>query len=54
MSKLTIGVVGTSKKKDETIRKAININAGVIQSPSILSFQNRQHDYPHAPIKTLV
>ncbi len=34
--------------KNETIRKAININAGIIQSPAILSFQNRQTDYPHA------
>lgn len=39
-----------SWQKDETIRKAINISAGVIQSPTILSFQNRQTDYPHAPI----
>jgi len=39
-----------SWQKNETIRKAININAGVIQSPTILSFQNRQPDYPHAPV----
>ncbi len=37
-------------EKDETIRKAININAGVIQIPAILSFQNRKLDYPHALI----
>lgn len=37
-----------SWQNNETIRKAININAGVIQSPTILSFQNRQPDYPHA------
>jgi len=39
-----------SWQKDETIRKAINIDAGVIQLPAILSFQNRQSDYPHALI----
>ena len=37
-----------SWQKNETIRKAINIDAGVIQNPTILSFQNRQPDYPHA------
>jgi len=39
-----------SWQKNETIRKAINIDAGVIQIPTILSFQNRQPDYPHAPV----
>ena len=34
-------------KKDETIRQAINIEAGVIQKESILLFQNRQIAYPH-------
>lgn len=33
---------------NETIRKAINIEAGVIQIPTILAFQNREADYPHA------
>jgi len=33
--------------KDETIRRAIAIDSGVIQAPQILSFQNRQSDYPH-------
>jgi N5-(carboxyethyl)ornithine synthase len=37
-----------SWQKDETIRKAINIDGGVIQNPSILSFQNREPNYPHA------
>ena len=32
---------------DETIRKAINIDKGVIKNPSILSFQNRGTHYPH-------
>jgi len=29
----------------------VDIDAGVIQKPNILSFQNRQPDYPHAAIK---
>jgi len=33
---------------NETIRKAINIDDGVIQNNSILSFQKREPDYPHA------
>lgn len=33
---------------NETIRRAINIEDGVVQKSSILSFQNRQLDYPHA------
>ena len=39
-----------SWRGSETIRRAINIDAGVIQNPMILSFQNRQPNYPHAPI----
>jgi N5-(carboxyethyl)ornithine synthase len=39
-----------SWQQNETIRRAVNIDAGVVQMPSILSFQNRQPDYPHAPI----
>jgi len=35
-------------QNNETIRKAINIDSGVIQNPLILSFQNRHLDYPHA------
>ena len=37
-------------QQNETIRKAINIDAGVIQKPKILSFQNRRPAYPHASI----
>jgi len=37
-----------SWQKNETIRKAINIDAGVVKNSTILSFQNRQTDYPHA------
>jgi alanine dehydrogenase len=32
---------------DETIRRAIEIRAGVIQNPRILSFQHRSPHYPH-------
>jgi alanine dehydrogenase len=39
-------------QENETIRRAINIDAGVIQKPNILSFQNRQPIYPHAPFET--
>ncbi len=37
-------------QQDETIRQAVNIDAGVIQKPDILSFQNRETLYPHALI----
>ncbi|MEH6471225.1 MAG: N(5)-(carboxyethyl)ornithine synthase [Halopseudomonas sp.] len=43
-----------SWQKDETIRKAINIDGGVIQNDSILSFQKRDLDYPHAGINPAV
>ena len=33
--------------KNDTIRRAINIDGGVIQKSSITSFQNRELDYPH-------
>jgi alanine dehydrogenase len=32
---------------DETILRAIEIRAGVVQNPAILSFQHRSPDYPH-------
>ena len=38
-------------QKHETIRRAINIDGGVIQNSSILSFQNREPKYPHAYFK---
>ncbi len=37
-------------QQNETIRRAINIDCGVIQKPNILSFQKRQPHYPHAPL----
>lgn len=36
-----------SWQNNETIRQAINIDGGVIQNSSILSFQKREPDYPH-------
>ncbi|MEA2076613.1 MAG: N(5)-(carboxyethyl)ornithine synthase [Candidatus Marinimicrobia bacterium] len=33
--------------KDKTISKSIEIRNGVIQNPKILSFQNREKEYPH-------
>ena len=41
-----------SWQQNETIRQAINIDAGVIQKPDIISFQNREALYRHAPINT--
>jgi N5-(carboxyethyl)ornithine synthase len=38
-----------SWQQSDIIRKAINVDAGVIQKPNILSFQNREANYPHAP-----
>lgn len=40
-----------SWQENETIRYAINIDNGVIQNDSILSFQNRESNYPHEYIK---
>jgi N5-(carboxyethyl)ornithine synthase len=37
-----------SWQRNETIRRAINVEDGVIQNSSILSFQKREPDYPHA------
>ena len=39
-----------SWQQNETIRQAVNIDAGVIQKPDIISFQNREAFYPHASI----
>ena len=36
-----------SWSKNETIRRAVVVDKGVIQHSKILSFQNRQADYPH-------
>ncbi len=34
-------------QENETIRQAINIEAGEIKKPAILAFQTRQEEYPH-------
>jgi len=39
-----------SWQQNETIRQAVNIDAGVIQKPDIISFQNREAFYPHTSI----
>ena len=36
-----------SWKRDDTIRRAIEIHCGVVQNPKILSFQGRDSGYPH-------
>jgi N5-(carboxyethyl)ornithine synthase len=47
----TIAAGRDSWLKNETIRRAINIDEGVIQKPDILSFQNRELAYPHAAVR---
>lgn len=44
-------VMGGPKRwiETETIRRAIEIQDGVIQNPKILSFQNRAAEHPHLP-----
>ncbi|MFH1851896.1 MAG: N(5)-(carboxyethyl)ornithine synthase [Candidatus Neomarinimicrobiota bacterium] len=37
-----------SWQQNETIRQAVNIDAGVILKPDIITFQNRETFYPHA------
>jgi len=36
--------------ENETIQRAVVIDEGVIQKPAILSFQERQTQYPHEPL----
>lgn len=36
--------------EDETIRRAVVIESGVIQAPQILSFQKRELEYPHGTL----
>jgi alanine dehydrogenase len=38
-------------KKNETIRRAIEIQDGLVLNPKVLSFQNRDNTYPY-PVKT--
>jgi hypothetical protein len=35
-------------KSEEVVDRAIEIRDGVVQNPSILSFQQRSADYPHS------
>ncbi|MEA3448526.1 MAG: N(5)-(carboxyethyl)ornithine synthase [Bacteroidota bacterium] len=45
---LPIVVGGPNKwEKNKTISKAIEIRNGTIQNPKIISFQNREKEYPH-------
>jgi hypothetical protein len=37
-------------QEQETIRRAVVIDEGVIMMPEILSFQGRQPQYPHEPL----
>jgi len=37
-------------EQNETIRRAVVIDRGVIQKPEILSFQRRQEQWPHEPL----
>lgn len=39
-----------SWQQNETIRRAVNVDAGVVVKPAILSFQHRKPDYPHDPL----
>lgn len=40
-----------SWQQNETIRRSVNIDGGVVQKPAILSFQNRRPHYPHDPVQ---
>ncbi|MDH5622739.1 MAG: NAD(P) transhydrogenase subunit alpha, partial [Gammaproteobacteria bacterium] len=37
-------------RQNETIRRAVNVDDGVVVKPAILSFQNRRPEYPHGPM----
>ena len=39
-----------SWQKNETIRQAINLDKGIIKKPDIISFQNRENEYPYASL----
>ncbi len=41
-------------QQNETLKRAVNIDAGVVQKSEILSFQKRKSDYPHTPIDPTV
>jgi hypothetical protein len=35
-------------EKDETVRRAIEIQDGLVKNPNILSFQHRKSNYPYS------
>jgi len=37
-------------QKNETIRRAVNVDSGTVVKPTILSFQKRELTYPHAAV----
>jgi alanine dehydrogenase len=37
-------------ERDDTIRRAVEIQQGHVLNPAVLSFQGRSPDYPHAPV----
>jgi N5-(carboxyethyl)ornithine synthase len=37
-------------ENDETLKRALNIDRGVVQKPGILAFQGRMATYPHGPV----
>lgn len=43
----------TGWESNETLRRAVNIDRGVIVKPAIISFQSRQTEYPHAALDEL-
>ena len=48
LPQLRVVLTGTAAwEGSETIRRAIEIRAGVIQNPAILAFQHRDAEYPH-------
>lgn len=38
-------------REDETIKRALVIEKGIIQHPQIIKFQNRDSNYPHLPLE---
>ena len=38
-----------SWQNNETLRRSIPIDQGVVQDPKVLSFQSRKAEYPHEP-----
>jgi alanine dehydrogenase len=47
----TVAAGRKSWQQHETIRRAINIDKGIVVKENILTLQGRQPDYPHTPIE---